>query len=187
LATIRKLATRFEPAWVPKSLVVNPLLVDHRLSDFFLSLALAFTAAMLGIGFLFIRGLGGWRYRVLLGARVFMAVMALALLRWAMIGNQVYWKPTSSIFGFWIFLMACVAMALLLVIDHRSRCPVCLRRLKKPVPIGVWSSQILDQPATEYLCPAGHGTLYVAETGNAPAHWTLFDESWHDLFIHTDS
>jgi hypothetical protein len=88
-----------------------------------------------------------------------------------------------------VLLMVCAA-TLLTVIDHRERCPTCLRRLKRPAPIGRWSSLILEQPGTEYVCLAGHGALYVPEAANAaPEHWTVFDETWQELFtdeVHTE-
>jgi hypothetical protein len=49
----------------------------------------------------------------------------------------------------------------------------------------VWSSPILDQPGTEYVCPDGHGMLYIAETRNDTDYWTGLDETWQDLFVHT--
>lgn len=180
LADLRQQAAKTEPAWLAKALVLTPMLDDRRLPDLRLALWLAALSGLIGMGYLAAKRYGGPRCWALLGARIALVVTAILYLRVSCATQS--W----SMFVFWIFLLLCCAAGCLLTIDHRGRCPVCFRKLRKPVSIGVWSSQILDQPATEYLCPAGHGTLYVSETGNAPDHWTVLDESWQDLFAHTE-
>ena len=54
-----------------------------------------------------------------------------------------------------------------------------------PVRLGSWSSLILDRPATEYVCPAGHGVLFVSEALHDADQWTVLDDSWRDLFAET--
>ncbi len=85
----------------------------------------------------------------------------------------------------WVFALPCAAVFRLAWLDQRSRCRACLRRLRMPVSLGAWSSPLIDRPATEYLCPAGHGALWVAESGVVapqPDQWTALDSSWRDLF-----
>ena len=183
---VRKEALQVEPLWFSKVLRLQPMLVDYRWQDFFFALKIAFFGAAMGIGFLVIKGQGRRpRYFLMLGARIVMVVFGLAMLRLSFSRPRASTPLSWEIFAFWTFLLICFAAICLLVIDHRQRCLVCLSKLRKPVPIGSWGSQILDQPATEYLCPEGHGTLYVAETGNAPDYWTVLDDSWRDLFVHT--
>lgn len=182
---IRLLARKVETRWISDGYDLVPLLEDSRLRSLSFALGLSAIAAVLSMVFLLFKGFAKWRYWVLiLGARVFFVVLSMALLRISLYPLGPVGQLTYSLFVFWIFLLACSGAACLLVIDHRGRCPVCVARLRKPVPIGSWSSQVLDQPATEYLCPSGHGTLYIAETGNAPDCWTVLDESWQEFFVH---
>ena len=183
---VRKEALQVEPAWFSKALRLQPLLVDYRFGDLLFAFEIAAAGALLGMGFLILKGLGRRpRYWLMLGGRIMLVVFGLAMLRLSISHPRAAAAMSWEIFAFWTFLLLCSAAIFLLVIDHRERCLVCLSKLRKPVPIGSWSSQILDQPATEYLCPEGHGTLYVAETGNAPDYWTVLDDSWRDLFAHT--
>jgi hypothetical protein len=46
--------------------------------------------------------------------------------------------------------------------DQQHRCPVCLRRLIRPVRIGTWAS-VFEPVTTEWICEAGHGALSVHE------------------------
>jgi hypothetical protein len=182
---VRKQAQQVEPLWFSKVLRLQPMLVDYRLGDLRFALEIAALGAVLGMGFLVLKGNGRrLRYCLMLGARIVLVVFGLAMLRLSFSHPRASAALSWEIFAFWTFLLLCCAAICLLVTDHRERCLVCLSKLRKPVPIGSWSSQILDQPATEYLCPEGHGTLYVAETGNAPDYWTVLDDSWRDLFAH---
>ncbi|MCP5116281.1 MAG: hypothetical protein GY953_36090, partial [bacterium] len=83
----------------------------------------------------------------------------------------------------WIFLAVCTAAVILVVRDHLTRCPVCMKRLEHPASLGTWSSLVVDPPATEYACPSGHGLMLVQETGKSRTRWTKLDESWKDLFV----
>lgn len=186
-ADVRTLAKKIETRWISDAFQLSPLLKDFRLSNLRFGLEISLIAAVLATGFLIVKGLGTWRYWSVLGARVFIVLMSFVLLRQSLWNRNLTTAFSSSLFAIWIFLLICSAAVCLLVIDHRGRCPVCLGRLRKPVAIGSYASQFLDQPATEYLCPSGHGTLYVAETGNAPDHWTELDESWQEFFVHSDS
>jgi hypothetical protein len=184
-AALHKAALRFQPPWYSESLEVAPVLQDSRLGDLLFSFGVAVVSAFLGVGFLILRRHGQPRYWLLLGARIFLILLGFSL------ANQLLdaLNPTrgaSSLFQFWIFLLVCVTALWLLVVDHRARCLVCLSKLRMPAPIGVWSSEILDQPATEYVCPEGHGTLYIAETSNNHDYWTVLDDSWKDLFARTE-
>jgi len=59
----------------------------------------------------------------------------------------------------------------------------------RPFTTGTWSSSLLDRPTTEYLCPAGHGSLSVSDMDVSGAHsaeWTDMDDAWRDLFAAGD-
>ena len=181
--TVQAEGLKLGPKWYAATLRVTPVLRDLRGAEALFAAEVGGVGALFGMAFLIIKGMGGWRYWLTLGGRIFLALAGLCVLR--LVATQA---PSSvdmystSLFVFWVFLLLCCAVGFLLVFDHRGRCLVCFRRLRRPVSLGLWSSQILDQPATEYLCPAGHGTLYIAETGNAPDHWTKLDETWQHLF-----
>ena len=68
--------------------------------------------------------------------------------------------------------------------DQRRRCPVCLRLLSNPIPIGQPSRTLLEWYGTELLCTRGHGLLHVPEIRNSYSEqrWLHFDSSWSSLF-----
>lgn len=85
----------------------------------------------------------------------------------------------------WAYLVACGIVVLPVSRDLRTRCPVCFARLRMPVELGTRSSTILELPGTEYMCPSGHGALYVpcdSPSGAEPPRWVAMDESWRELF-----
>ncbi|HBY61787.1 MAG TPA: hypothetical protein DEH78_18355 [Solibacterales bacterium] len=95
--------------------------------------------------------------------------------------------PRTPVFGLvmsWVFLLACVGVAVFSIRDQRRRCPVCLHRLSLPVSIGTWANTF--EPAkTELLCEQGHGTLVLPETEMSAApqeRWNALDDSWRELF-----
>lgn len=180
-----RIASEVDSRWVSEAIEARPLVKDSRWPEMLFGAIAALACALVGIAFLAIKRLGGPRHALLLGARVAIVLFGLGFLRLAELALT---RPYNaySLFHVWIYLLICFAATCLLVIDHRGRCQVCLAKLRMPAPIGVYSSQILDQPVTEYVCPAGHGALVIAGTGNAPDHWTVLDETWQDLFAHTE-
>ena len=181
----RELSRKVKLGWMADSLQVLPVFEDPRKQEGIFSLSLGAAGAVLGSIFLMIRGLGGVNYRLLLAARLFIVQASLAAM-WVAFARLVPGlRGPFSLLQLWIFLLVCIAAACLIVRDHGARCLVCFRRLRLPAPIGIWSSPILDQPGTEYACPAGHGMLYIAETRNDSDYWTVLDETWQDLFAHT--
>ncbi len=71
------------------------------------------------------------------------------------------------------------------LLDQRERCPVCLRRLAKPVRVGESSYIFLDWHGTERMCPRGHGLMHVAEGSSlwfSGQRWMALDASWTALF-----
>ncbi len=69
--------------------------------------------------------------------------------------------------------------------DQRRRCPVCLRRLGNPIRIGQPSHVFLEWYGTEFMCPQGHGLLYVPDmpTISYRTHrWLFLGPSWRSLF-----
>ncbi len=187
---LRRIAGEVENPLVAEGLEAKPMLQDPRPQELAFAAIVALAGALLGMAFLLIKRLGGLRYWLVLGARLTAVLLALGLLRIFLLalgssnGSTSY--TTYSLVSVWIYLLICFAAMCLLIIDHRGRCLQCFVKLRMPAPIGVWSSSILDQPITEYVCPAGHGALVVAGTGDAPDHWTVLDETWQDLFAHTE-
>jgi len=59
-----------------------------------------------------------------------------------------------------------------------------------PVVTGSWSSLVMDRPGTEYICPYGHGRLYVPGTrllNAAPMRWTFYRDFLQQLFADADA
>ncbi|HEX4231133.1 MAG TPA: hypothetical protein VHZ07_20820 [Bryobacteraceae bacterium] len=70
--------------------------------------------------------------------------------------------------------------------DHRRRCRTCFRRLIMPVSTGSWGHIFtFGRPATEWICPYGHGTLRIEElqiTGKELPDWEAHDDNiWKEL------
>jgi hypothetical protein len=85
----------------------------------------------------------------------------------------------------WAFLLATWGATFWCLRDQQYRCRVCCQELKMPVNSGRWSSLVLDRPRTEYICPYGHGTLYVPGTRLLDidaVNWTSHDDIWRELF-----
>lgn len=86
--------------------------------------------------------------------------------------------PPLFVFGFFAAITWTLA-------DQHGRCPVCLRRLVRPVTIGSASHTLLDWYGTELLCARGHGLLYEPEiptSANSVRRWQSLDPSWAGLF-----
>ncbi len=127
-----------------------------------------------------------WRRTTLYScARIAAIVLSLTAIHLATLRASIHTSSVLALFQGWAHLALCSATIYFVLRDQRSRCPACMARLRMPVPIGSWSSLILDRPATEYVCPAGHGALFVSEALHDPNQWTRFDESWKDLFVET--
>jgi hypothetical protein len=85
----------------------------------------------------------------------------------------------------WTFLLATWGATFWCLRDQQHRCRVCCHELRMPVNSGRWSSLVLDRPRTEYICPFGHGTLYVPGTRLLDidaVNWTSHDDIWRELF-----
>lgn len=88
----------------------------------------------------------------------------------------------AGIWHIWLFTMAGCILAGVTLRDHLGRCPECFEQLRAPARIGTWSSLVVEAPATETMCPNGHGLMHRDETGERRSRWTSFDESWRSLF-----
>ena len=89
----------------------------------------------------------------------------------------------------WALLLLGCGVIRWAVFDQNARCPVCLSRLRMPVATGSWSSLVMDRPGTEYICPYGHGRLYVPGTrllNAAPMRWIFYRDFLQRLFADAD-
>jgi uncharacterized membrane protein len=171
-------ASTLAPKWTYASTRLVPLTVPFTACSVFVAGA----ALMLGAAYLFLR----WRTMTLyIGARIGAGLLCITAINLALMRavNSIF--PMLSVLQFWPYIALCSAAVYFIVRDQRSRCPTCLERLRMPVTIGSWSSLILDRPATEYVCPAGHGVLFVSEALHDADQWTVLDDSWRDLFAET--
>jgi hypothetical protein len=71
----------------------------------------------------------------------------------------------------WFYVVGCSLVLFASISDQRSRCRVCLRLLSSPIRIGCPGCLLLDWAGTEFLCPHGHGVLYV------PHHVACWEEA----------
>lgn len=93
---------------------------------------------------------------------------------------------TFAVVGTWMIGAGLLTLA---IRDQRQRCRTCLRRLIMPVSTGSWSNLItLGRPATEWICPFGHGTLRIEElqiTGRELPDWQPHeDDIWKELNLY---
>lgn len=93
---------------------------------------------------------------------------------------------TFCVFGTWFVGAGLLALA---IRDQRRRCRTCLRRLIMPLATGSWSNWLtLGRPATEWICPFGHGTLRIHElqiTGKESPDWKRHEEDiWKELNLY---
>lgn len=79
--------------------------------------------------------------------------------------------PLSPAALFVPFLIASVLALRFCWRDARGRCPECLDRLALPVPIGVGPRSPFEPAGTEFLCPSGHGTLFITRETEPESHW----------------
>ena len=90
---------------------------------------------------------------------------------------------TFAVWGVWLVGAGLLSLA---IRDQRRRCRTCLRRLIMPVATGSWGNILrLGRPATEWICPYGHGTLRINElqiTGKEAPDWHAHDDDiWKEL------
>jgi hypothetical protein len=71
----------------------------------------------------------------------------------------------------WFYVVGCTLVLFASISDQQSRCRVCQRLLGFPIRIGCPGCLFLDWAGTEFLCPQGHGVLYV------PHHVTCWEEA----------
>lgn len=62
---------------------------------------------------------------------------------------------------FWFYITGCSLTVFAVVSDQHARCRVCRRLLAFPISIGCPGCLLLNWAGTEFLCPQGHGALYV--------------------------
>ena len=150
-------------------------------------MALAIGAALFAIGRLSL-GRYGWRYWLYLAVKI-VSVIVLVPLLWIE-GSRVLWNLiTAEVLRAWIaglgatvaFLGGFGLAAIWVFDDQRRRCPVCLRRLARPVTMGSWAS-MFEPATTEFLCDQGHGSLSLAESEIGEGdRWVSLDSSWREL------
>jgi hypothetical protein len=130
----------------------------------------------------------GWRYWSFLVLKAVATLLVITLL-WVEIGTLLRapihregWRTLAGLASILAYTVGMGRAMLWTITDQRRRCPVCLRRLIAPIPLGSWAS-FFDPPATELLCERGHGAFAVADAEtNGQDRWTRLDESWRALF-----
>lgn len=150
-------------------------------------LALAVGIGLIGMGCRSLHG-RGWRYWSFFAFKC-VSLLILITLIWADIGTLLRspirhqgWRLLTAIPMTFAYIVAMGRAMLWAVADQRRRCPMCLRRLVAPIPVGSWAS-LFEPAATELLCENGHGALAIADAEtNAQDRWTRLDESWRALF-----
>jgi hypothetical protein len=99
------------------------------------------------------------------------AVPLAAIFLWVLEGEGVstfaitgrsWWG--RELFSQWAGLCGAVMVLLWAWRDQRSRCRVCLERMRQPVRIGVPGRMLLDTAGLEVMCPRGHGAVYTSES-----------------------
>jgi hypothetical protein len=130
----------------------------------------------------------GWRYWLFLVVKV-AGVTVLVPLLWLEGGAALWRQISQELLRAWIagvgstlaFLGGFGVSVIWVFSDQRRRCPVCLRRLARPVTFGSWAS-MFEPVTTEFVCEEGHGSLSLAESEiGAGDRWVALDSSWRGL------
>ena len=130
----------------------------------------------------------GWRYWLFLSVKI-LSVMVLVPLLWLEAGAALWHSISQELLRAWIagivftlaFLGGFGVSVIWVFSDQRRRCPVCLRRLERPVTMGSWAS-IFEPVTTEFVCDEGHGSLSLAESEMGEGdRWVALDSSWRGL------
>jgi hypothetical protein len=108
----------------------------------------------------------------------FLVKTSMALLIVLVVGLELFVgmtrQTTSEALGgpalIWFYIVGCSGVLFASLADQRSRCRVCQRLLAFPIRIGCPGCLLLDWSGTEFLCPQGHGMLYV------PHHVSCWEE-----------
>ncbi|HUX67224.1 MAG TPA: hypothetical protein VMV31_07030 [Terriglobales bacterium] len=119
------------------------------------------------------------------------ALATVACLGWlllALCGYLVVYWPTASAPAVVLTLLGYLLLSLAglrgCLQDQRYRCRTCLRRLRMPRGQGTLGGILLAAPATEYLCPHGHGKLLVPARPRQPhpePAWRFAADWWQEL------
>lgn len=84
-----------------------------------------------------------------------------------------------------VYCLFSLGLFVLIILDQRSRCRICLRRLRMPVESGSWSRATLFAPPRKSLiCPYGHGTLdkpVAHVSAQPPTEWHPHGDIWKEL------
>jgi hypothetical protein len=104
------------------------------------------------------------------------AVLWIAASEGELLSPASFFGGVSMVIATFVFALFTVATAWQCLVDQRLRCPMCLRKLSMPVPLGVIGSILFDSPGTEYICTYGHGTLYIPE----PTSEGLREPTWKE-------
>ena len=173
---------------------IDPPIIGHdprgnMVMGHLIPIAMAFTigAALLLIGK---HSLGrfGWRYWLFFAFKA-LAMMTLIPLAWTEAYPAITHQISHELLRAWIagmgstlvFLAVFGISVIWILSDQRVRCPVCLRRLARPVTFGSWASMI-EPVTTEFLCDEGHGSLSLGESeAGARNRWVVLDASWRGL------
>ena len=109
--------------------------------------------------------------------------------------DLAYWHaPTYSVGAQYIQLISSFTMGLFglrwILLDHRNRCPVCLRRVTHPARVGLTGRTFLAWNGTELICTGGHTLLHVPAMPTSwfsTQRWLYLDSSWKSLFVVSSS
>jgi hypothetical protein len=92
-------------------------------------------------------------------------------------------SPEIQLASTFFFCLFALRWALL---DHRQRCPVCLRRVEHPAQVGLASRTFLAWNGTEMMCMGGHTLLHIPSLPTSwfdAQRWLYLDASWEFLFV----
>lgn len=100
-------------------------------------------------------------------------------------GHQPFGHDLPYTLAMLVYMLFCVGLVYLAILDQKYRCRTCLRRLRMPVNTGSWAeATIFAPPRTEYICPYGHGTMKENEvqlSGRDNPDWIEHKDIWEEL------
>jgi hypothetical protein len=114
-----------------------------------------------------------WRWWGFFAAKTTMALVIVLVLGIELFVGRSQQAISGALGGpalIWFYITGCSFVLFTSISDQRSRCRVCQRLLASPIRIGCPGCLLLDWAGTEFLCPQGHGVLYV------PHHVACWEE-----------
>ena len=135
-------------------------------SGFLVSMGALIVWALFGV---YRDGSGAARFWGFFAAKAVLPLLGIFLFAFETTNTNTFAMATRAWWGrALVWQWACFCLVALVCIwawrDQSARCRICLRRLHRPLRIGVPGRILLDTAGEEVMCPEGHGSVYTSSS-----------------------